>query len=229
MTQLSYSILSVKKDCDYCFWLDRKYKISRPQGIKSGMPTAVDNHLKEGLAKYRGSLPPVLAAEPRLKGFQLYDGPDMKKMRHWKSNPMKMVDEKGNIIVGAFDDLLHNPTTDVYAYLDYKTTGKPATQEFGEKYYQLQCDIYTNFLKRDGRKVADFGVLLFFWPIPNALGGVDFASLPIFLTPHPAIAEDAFLKAVRCLEADLAPPSNPDCEYCKFYAERKAHEEATVR
>lgn len=218
--QLSYSSLSVMKDCQRCFYFDRKLKKPRPQGIKSGMPVAVDNHLKAGLEKYRGSLPPGLAAEPKLKGFQLYDGPDMKKMQHWKSNPLKMVDAKGNTVVGAFDDLLHNPTTDEYAYLDFKTTGKPATQEFGERYYQSQCDIYSRFLELGGRKLASFGVLLFFWPIATPQGGVDFEVLPIFLTPNPAAAEEAFKTAVLCLDSDLAPPSNPNCEYCKFANER---------
>ena len=39
-----------------------------------------------------------------------------------------MTDAKGNTIVGAFDDLLVNPTIKRYALLDYKTKGSPADQ-----------------------------------------------------------------------------------------------------
>lgn len=217
--QLSYSSLSVKKDCPRCFYADRKLKIPRPQGIKSGMPVAVDNILKDGLEVYRGSLPPALRNIPELYGFQLYAGTDLAKMRHWKSNPLKMEDTKGNVIVGAFDDLLHNPTTDEYAYLDYKTTGKEPSTEFGEKYYQSQCDIYTRFLELGKRKIAKFGVLLFFWPVSNEHGGVDFKSMVVFLTPNTANAETLFKEAIECLDGPL-PAASATCEYCNFVKAR---------
>ena len=218
--QISYSSLSILKDCPRCFYNDRKLKIHRPQGIKSGIPVAVDKLLKEGLEVYRGSLPPVLKNIPEIEGFQLYDGADLAKMRHWKSNPLKMQDTKGNEIVGAFDDLLFNPTTQEYAYLDYKTKGKEPSVEFGEKYYQSQCDLYTRFLEVGKKKVASFGCLLFFWPVKNDNGGVDFKSMPVFLTPNPQAAEELFKRAIQCLESDVVPPSGVDCEYCKFVANR---------
>ena len=218
MTQLSSSALGILEDCPRCFWLDRNKKIKRPQGIKSGMPVAVDNILKTGLDVLRMNkvLPSVLASDPRLAGYRLYNGEQLPKMRNWKTNPLKMVDAKGNTIVGAFDDLLEHPETETYAYLDYKTTGKEPGQEFGERYYQKQCDIYTCFLLRAKKKIAPFGVLLFFWPVPDEKGGVSFASKAIFLTPNPQAAEDLFVKAVAVLEGPLPSASN-DCEYCNTH------------
>jgi hypothetical protein len=122
----------------------------------------VDQLLKKKLGSYRDSLPPALASCPELKGFQLYSGADLQKMRNWKFNPYFMKDEKGNIVVGAFDDLLYNPTTLEYATLDYKTKGKTADQAYCELYYQSQIDIYTRFLELGKLKVAPFGVLLYF-------------------------------------------------------------------
>ena len=182
------------------------------------MPVAVDKIIKNGFDTYRGCLPPILLEEDRLKDFILYNGDDLKKMRHWKSNPLKMQDAQGNTIVGAFDDLLYNPTTDVYAFLDYKTTGKEPTYEFGQRYYQKQCDIYTRFLEVDNRKVADFGVLLFAWPVANEQGTVDFASRVIFLKPNTQNAEDLFKRAMVCLNG-LCPGPSLDCEYCKFISQ----------
>lgn len=217
--QLSYSALGMLKNCARCFWLDRVQKLSRPEGIKSGMPAAVDRILKEGLEVYRGSLPPSLRNIPELEGFQLYAGADLAKMRHWKTNPLKMTDSKGHVIVGAFDDLLFNPSTGEHAYLDYKSTGKEPSVEFGEKYYQSQCDIYTRFLEVGKRKVASFGVLLFFWPVQNTDGGVDFKSMAVFLKPNTANAELLFKAAIECLEGPMPAPSN-DCEYCTFHQKR---------
>ena len=219
--QLSYSSLSVMKNCPRCFYYDRRLKIPRPQGIKSGMPNAVDSHLKKMLepSLYKGTLPPHLLGDPRLEGFELYCGSDLKKMQNWKSNPYKMEDGKGNVIVGAFDALLHNPTTDEYAYLDFKSTGKDPAPDFGEKYYQSQCDIYTQFLIEGGKKVADFGVLLFFWPAVDVNGVLTFFSKPVFLTPHPEEAVKVFKEAIDLLDGPL-PESSPDCEYCNFINSR---------
>jgi hypothetical protein len=213
--QLSYSALGTFKNCPRCFWLDRNKKFLRPQGIKSGMPVSVDNILKKKLDTYRGSLPPILAACPELKGFQLYTGAELSKMRNWKTNPLKMTAAKGNVIVGAFDDLLYNPTTEEFGYLDYKSTGKEPDQVFGERYYQNQCDIYTNFLVLGNRKVAPFGVLYFFWPMESEKGLIDFGEKAIFLKPNIANADQIFKEAIACLEGPM-PEASLDCEYCKY-------------
>lgn len=218
--QLSYSALGIFKDCARCFWLDRNKKILRPRGIFSSLPTGIDGLLKEKLEKYRGALPPTLQGRPQLEGFQLYAGPDLAKMRNWKSNPLKMEDSKGNIIVGAFDDLLHNPITQEFAFLDYKTKGSEPDQAYCEKYYQSQLDIYTRFLQCGGRKTAGFGVLLYFWPVESQTGLLDFQSKPFFMTPHPNDAENLFKAAILCLEGPL-PPSSGSCEYCGHHQKLK--------
>ena len=219
---LSYSSLSDMKRCKRCCYLDRVKKIQKPQGIKSSVPTVVDEILKESLKVYRGSLPPVLKAEKRLDGFELYTGSDLGKMRHWASNPLNIDLGNGDKVIGAFDDLLHNPKTTEHAYLDYKTTGKEPGQEFGEKYYQSQCDIYTDFLLRGGRKVADFGVLYFFWPEKGDDGSVVFKSKAIFLKPNPAAAEALFAEALELLGKKDVPAHGPDCEYCAFERARSS-------
>jgi len=214
MIQLSYSALSIFKSCPRCFWLDRNKKFTRPQGIRSSFPTGVDNILKKKLGSFRGTLPPALASCPELQGFQLYAGEDLNKMRNWKTNPLMMKDSKGNKIVGAFDDLLFNPTSNLYALLDYKTKGSPADQAYCEKYYQDQMDIYTRFLEIGKLTPANFGVLLYFWPV-EAENLIDFVQQAFFLTPNPAHAEQIFKDAIACLEGPM-PEAGLDCEYCKY-------------
>lgn len=228
MIQLSYSSLSILKDCRRCFYADRKLKMPRPRGIFSSLPTGIDGLLKEQLEAYRGSLPPVLRAFPALDGFQLYAGSDLAKMRNWKTNPFRMEDAAGNIVVGALDDLLFNPETQEYAFLDYKTKGSAPDQAYCEKYYQTQLDIYARFLECGKRKIADFGVLFYFWPEAGRKETKEihpeevivFKSKPFFLTPNPANAEILFKEAVECLEGDL-PRSSSTCEYCNFIRERQ--------
>ena len=214
--QLSYSALGTFKDCPRCFWLDRNKKICRPRGIMSSLPNGIDSLLKVKLEVFRGALPPVFSEYKQLEGFVLYAGADLLKMRNWKTNPLKMTDQKGNIIVGAFDDLLFNPSTQEYAFLDYKTKGSEPDQDYCEKYYQSQLNIYTRFLELGGKKVASFGVLLYFWPIQSTTGLLDFKAKPFFLTPNPKAAEEVFKRAIECLEGPIPQASN-DCNYCNHH------------
>ena len=163
--QLSSSALSLYNDCPRCFYLDRKFKLPRPRGIFSSLPIGIDKILKEKLDTFRGSLPPQLQVK-ELEGFELYTGSELSKMRNWKTNPLKMKDAEGNTIVGAFDDLLHNPEKDLYAILDVKTKGSRPDQAYCEKYYQKQVDIYSRFLEVGGKTLAPFAVLLYFWCEP---------------------------------------------------------------
>src|SRR3990167_3114800 len=151
--QLSYSALSIFRDCKLCFYNDRIKKLSRPRGIFSSLPNGIDGLLKKKLEVYRGSLPPVLNV-PELQGFQLYAGTDLAKMRNWKTNPLKMQDTKGNIIVGAFDDLLFNPNTQEYAFLDYKTKGTEPDQAYCEMSKEIWKPIFDGLYA-----VSDLGIV----------------------------------------------------------------------
>lgn len=213
--QLSYSALGIFKSCKLCFWLDRNKKILRPRGIMSSLPNGIDGLLKTQLEPFRGSLPPVLQGQAALEGYELYAGPDLAKMRNWKTNPLKMTDSKGNVLVGAFDDLLFNPSTQTFAFLDYKTKGSEPDQAYCEKYYQSQLDIYTRFLELAGKKVAPFGILLYFWPISVKGGLIEFQSAPFFLMPNTANADKLFKDAIECLEGPQPLPT-PECEYCTY-------------
>ena len=213
--QLSSSALSIFERCERCFWLDRNKKITRPRGISSSLPIEIDSILKNKLDTYRGSLPPVLADMPELAGYQLYGGSDLSKMRNWSSNPLRMEDSKGNKLVGAFDDLLHNPEKGLYAILDVKTKGSEPDQAYCEKYYQKQFDIYTRFLEVGKRKPASFGIILYFWSEPGDAELITFKTKAFLMKPNTQAAEDLFLRAITCLEGPL-PPKNNDCEYCSF-------------
>lgn len=210
------------KDCKRCFYLDRKLDIKRPEGIKSGMPNVVDKILKEGFEVYRGKLPAVLAAEEKLKGFVLYSDPELKKMRHWASNPTNFLLPDGSKFISAFDDLLYNPTTKHFAYLDYKTTGNEPDLAFGEKYYQAQCDLYSNALLVRKNLVADFGVLFFFWPEAGPGGTVVFKSKALFLKPNPKAGAEALKEACALLAQTKTPPPSDSCVYCAHSLKTRA-------
>lgn len=218
--QLSTSALSTFIDCPACFYADRKLKIARPRGIMSSLPTGIDGLLKSKLEQYRGSLPPMLE-RPELDGYQLYANLfHLKKLQNWKSSDLKYRDHKGNVLVGAFDDLLHNPSTDTYAMLDYKTKGSMPDLAYCEKYYQKQVDNYTLLLQSGGYKTAPFGVLFYFWPEQCESETIKFMNKTFILNADASRAIEMFDRAIDCLESDLMPPAGLVCEYCAFIGSR---------
>lgn len=222
--QLSYSSIGTFESCPRCFWLDRNKKISRPRGIMSSMPGAVDEILKKNLEEYRtkGELPESMKS-PLLEGFQLFkDTATLKKFRNWKTS-ITYTDKKGNVLVGAFDDLLQHPLSKVTIVLDYKTYKQEPTQEYCEKYYQKQINLYTMLLKENKFIWDKFGVLFYFWPEASEEGLIRFKSKTFFLEASPDDGLVLFNRAIECLELNTSPKPSEECEYCKYVGNRIDH------
>jgi hypothetical protein len=219
--RLSYSSLSTFLDCPRCFYLEKKYNTRRPDGIKSSMPTAVDEILKGNLDPLRttGDLPAGLLALPEITGWKLLsDRILLKKMRHWNSNPYKVRKNQYELI-GAFDDCLVKDG--MMAMLDYKTTGKEPGADFALRYYQKQVNIYTAQLEGCGIKTPGFGVLLFFWPAAGDNGTLQFKSKGFVIPADPGAALALMDQAIACLEAPHLPASGGECAYCKYENEKR--------
>jgi hypothetical protein len=222
MIQLSNSSLALFVECPRCFKNDKSYGIPRPRGIFSSLPNGIDKLLKQSFDSQRGTLPEIIC-RPELNGYVLFDNDALlKKYRNWKSSPLKYKDASGNVLVGALDDLLYNPSTDTYAMLDFKTRGASPDQEYCEKYYQKQVDTYALLLLSGGFKVADFGVLLYFYPIESENESIKFESKAFLLKPNPMAAQELFSLALACLGSEISPPSSPECQYCSYVAKIEA-------
>lgn len=220
--QLSSSSLSTFCECPRCFYIEKKLGCARPRGIFSSLPNGIDKILKNQMDRFRGKLPEIMD-HPRLAGFVLFDNDAlMKKYRHWKSSPLKYEDGKGNVLVGALDELLFNPRTGYYAAADWKTKGSEPDQAYCEQYYQKQINIYTFLGECGGLKMSSFGVLQYFFPVDTdvSAGVIPFQSKTFILEANPGAAKDLFDSAIRCLESDIIPPSSSGCEYCSYAAKR---------
>lgn len=220
--QLSTSALNIFAECKRCFFLDKKLKAPRPRGIFPSLPGGVDGILKNHLENWRGQLPPELNI-PQLKGWRLFeDAEKLAKYRQWNSkDALKYKDAAGNVLVGGLDDILAGE--DVLAPLDYKTKGSEPTQEDCEKYYQRQLDIYALLLSTK-YDVAEFGVLLYFWPeVPRVEDEdvlVRFESKAFILSTSAARAKALFEEALDLLAQEDLPTADPACEYCKCHSVR---------
>lgn len=222
--QLSTSALNTFFDCQLCSYLDKNFKVKRPRGIFPSLPGGVDLVLKDRMDYFSGELPKELKKTGQLDGWRLFsDREALNHYRQWNDREaLKYIDSKGNKLVGALDDMLENPSGNLFAPLDYKTKGSET--EYGAEtpdYYKRQLDIYA-FLMSTKYDVADFGVLFYFWPVADLNGLVGFDCKPVIVDVSAARGKALFESALEVLEAKEAPAASAECEYCKYHQKRIA-------
>lgn len=215
--KLSPNSLNLFLECHKCFWLEKRMGIRRPQPYPYALNAAVDVLLKEEFDKYRKKkeLHPLLVAfNVPAKLF-----PDQKLLDEWRNNfrGIRYYDtELDATLFGAVDDILEFSDGSL-APMDYKSTGSKVANVYDR--FQLQMDIYTFLLEKQGYKVARKGCLAFY-VVDKANGFID--RLPFKKEIHmidtdPSYVRGLFAEAVNLLKKDTPPSHSQDCQYgCWF-------------
>jgi len=213
VVQLSPSSLNLYYECPLCFWLDKRMGIKRPQPYPYALNTAVDFLLKEEFDKYRKKreLHPLLVA---------YNIPaklftNQKLLDQWRNNlkGIRYYDASLDAtLFGAVDDILEFSDGKL-APMDYKSTGSKVANVYDR--FQLQMDIYTFLLEKNGYQTARKGILAFY-VVDKENGFVD--RLPFKKEIHiidtdPSYVQDLFAEAVNFLRKDPPTSHSPDCQY----------------
>ena len=212
MPQLSASTLKIFQECPRCFWLHCNQRLERPRGPFPSLPSGIDRVLKHYFDLYRkeGTLPPLvrgklegaLASQPLTLGFT--DGPC--NARLW----------------GKLDDCLVVGDQQL-APLDHKTRASaPESVAYTHRYYQLQMNVYTLLLERNGHRTNRMAYVLYYYPLAGELH----RGFPFDVTVHairtdPDAAYALFANACRCLAGPL-PESGEACEFCRWLQARVA-------
>lgn len=206
MSQLSASTLKIFQECPRCFWLHVNKKVERPRGPFPSLPSGIDRVLKRYFDIYRrqGVLPPlvtgkldgILATTELTLGFT----DPTSRARLW----------------GKLDDCLVLPDQRV-APLDHKTrSSAPEDVSYTMQYYQLQMDVYTLLLERNGHRTSRTAYVVYYFPIEGALHqGFPFQVAVHRVATDPTAAYDTFVKACQCLAGPL-PPAAAACEFCRW-------------
>lgn len=214
--QLSPNSLNLYLECQACFWLEKKMGIKRPQPYPYALNTAVDVLLKEEFDEYRKKKEPhPLLLENKISAHLF---PNQKLLDQWRSNfsGIRYYDSKLNaILFGAVDDILEFDDGKL-APLDYKSTGSSVPSVYDR--FQLQMDIYTYLLEKNGFKTPRKGYLAFY-VVDKENGFKDrlpFKKELCEIETNPSDIPDLFKEAVSLLEKDIMPPHSPDCEFGKW-------------
>ena len=210
--KLSPSSLNLFLECPRCFWNSFNGK-KRPASIFPSLPSGMDNILKHYFDHFRkkGIVPPEIEEI----GAKMYSGPELKE---WQRNFGGIVwtDEKTGVVLrGAVDEMLIKDGKLIV--LDFKTRGFPLKDDTAD-HYENQLNTYNLLLKKNNRKVENYGYLLFYHPKQACKGKsckIEFNTDLVKMKADSDKAEKVFRDAVACLNGKEPQPKD-GCEWCKY-------------
>lgn len=126
-------------------------------------------------------------------------------------------------ISGGIDDLWVNPAGELII-VDYKATSKEGSitslaDSSWEAQYTRQLGVYQWLFRQNGFAVAETAYFVYCNAQKNRSDFKDtlhFETTLIACTPAIDWIEPTLEKIKTCLESDLYPESNPECEYCRY-------------
>ncbi|OGZ17318.1 MAG: hypothetical protein A2Z78_00705 [Candidatus Nealsonbacteria bacterium RBG_13_36_15] len=214
--QLSPSSLNLYLECPRCFWLEKRYGIKRPPPYPYALNMAVDTLLKKEFDSYRAKgKPHPLITENNIQA-KLFS--DQQKLNQWRSNfeGIRYYDTGlGATLFGAVDDILEFPNNKL-APLDYKSTGSKVPKVYDR--FQLQMDVYTFLLEKNGFLTPKKGYLAFY--IVDKENGFE-DRLPFRKELHEIDTDSSYVQgifeeAVTLLRNKKLPSSHQDCQFCRW-------------
>jgi CRISPR/Cas system-associated exonuclease Cas4 (RecB family) len=221
--KLSRSKIDFFLECPRCFYLDNKLGTKRPSMPSFNLNIAVDELFKKEFDTFRidKKKHPIMdeygidAIPFAHKDLDIWRDPFLGITHIHKST--------GLIVSGAIDDIWQLADGTV-AVVDYKATSKEGKIESlsdsaWEDQYKRQIGVYQWLFTQNGFEVNKTGYFVY----ANALQTEEkFENKLIFDTTLIACEGDqswiepTLEKIKNCLESDIYPESNSNCEYCAY-------------
>lgn len=199
--------------CPRCLWLFYREGLARPEGIFPSLPGGMDGIFKEYFDKYRNTnkLPPEVAGKIEGKLFK-----DIDKLKMWRSrnNGLQAEFPEFNIFLKGLIDDLFITVDNKYIPFDFKSRGYPIKEDT-HSYYQHQLDLYALLFERNNLPPANFGYLLFFYPINYNEGIAKFSTELVKMDVSPKRGYEV-LKKVHQIIIGKQPLSHSECKYCQY-------------
>ena len=216
--KLSPNSLDLYLECPYCFWLDKKQGIKRPPPYPYALNAAVDILLKEEFDRYRAKDEPHPLLVINNIPAKLFS--NQKLLNEWRNNFQGIRYYDGQLdatLFGAVDDVLEF-RNGALAPLDYKSTGSVVARVYDR--FQLQMDIYTFLLEKNGYTTNRKGCLAFY--VVDKQNGFE-DKLPFKKELHiidtdPTYVQKLFGEAVNLLKQETPPQAHrPDCKFGEWF------------
>lgn len=219
--KLSPNSLNLFLECPHCFWLEKKKGIKRPPPYPYTLNMAVDFLLKEEFDEYRqkDEAHPLIS-ENNIPA-RLF--PNQELLNKWRNNlrGIGYYDNKLNAtLFGAVDDILQFSNNKL-APLDCKSTEGKVAKVYD--HFQLQMDVYTYLLEKNGYSTPGKGYLAFY--VVDKGSGFN-NRLPFKKELHeiktdPSYVKNLFKDAVTVLNRKTPPLHSSDCKFAHWFKEVK--------
>lgn len=231
--KLSRSKIELFVQCQRCFWLDARLKITRPSSPPFNINKAIDELFKKEFDRYRvEGKPHPLMIENQIEAIP-YQHKDLDTWRHNFTGITTLHKPTNLHIFGAVDDVWVNEAGDLMI-VDYKATAKdkPVTElrpkGSWHDMYRRQMEVYQWLFKQNGFKVSDTGYFVYATgrqDLPTFNNKVEFQT---FVFPHHGNSdwvESTILAMKQCMDNDDMPPVGTaamggPCEYCTYARQR---------
>lgn len=204
---LSHSGIENLERCPRCFWLQYNKRIYHPEGIISRLANRFDIVLKNYFNIFRplGELPPMV--KDKLEGR--LENPFQEKYFY-------RVNEKYGFL-GKLDECLINEKGE-YIPIDFKTASSDPRDRETLTAYQSQIDDYIFLMDKEGKKVAGFGYLIYFFPDEGKLlhDGFPMIMHVVKINGNPSNTTKRIAHAIEVIEKTIPNP-NTNCPFCSWY------------
>lgn len=223
--KVSRSKIELFMQCQRCFWLDVRLKITRPSSPPFNINKAIDELFKKEFDTYRVKGKP----HPLMVEFGVNAVPFMhEKLDEWRENFVGVVTihKATNLhIFGAVDDLWTDKQGNVMV-VDYKATAKDKDVNIDSEWqiaYKRQMETYQWLLRQNGLTVLDTGYFVYTngrMDLDGFFDKVEFKTKVIPYTGNDSWVEPTIIKMKKCMDGDMPAVGKSamggDCEFCAY-------------
>lgn len=216
--------------CQRCFWLDVRHKITRPSTPPFNINKAIDELFKKEFDSYRvkGEPHPIMV-DNQIKAVP-YQHDKLDEWRHNFTGVVHLHAPTNLHIFGAVDDIWVNEGGELIV-VDYKATAKDKEVTLDAEWqngYKRQMEIYQWLLRQNGFKVSDTGYFVYTNGRMDLDGFYDRVEFRTKIIPHTGSTdwiEQTILDMKACMESDKIPPVGKSgmgdaCDYCGYARSR---------
>jgi hypothetical protein len=203
--------------------MDRRLGVAQPPGYPFSLNSAVDKLLKKEFDIHRAAG----TAHPLMSAYGLDAIPfSHEKMDEWRDSLRRGVtvpiDGTHVVVTGGVDDVWVKPDGELII-VDYKATSKDAEVTLDADWqigYKRQMEFYQWLFRKNGFKVSTTGYFVYCNGDSDKEAFDGKLEFSIKLLPYDgddSWVEKTILDAITCLNSDVIPASNGECDFCQYH------------
>lgn len=233
--KVSRSKIELYMQCQRCFWLDVRLKITRPSSPPFNINKAIDELFKKEFDVYRSQAKPhPIMLDNQIKAVP-YQHDDLDKWRHNFTGVSVLHKPTSLQVFGAIDDVWVNDAGELIV-VDYKATAKDKEVSLDSDWqisYKRQMETYQWLLRQNGFAVSDVGYFVYTngrMDLDGFNDRLEFTTKLIAYTGDDSWLEQTLMDMKACMEGDMPAVGDSimggQCEYCAY---ARARTELTIK